>query len=444
MQQMFLARSTGYRLFPMDQAATPHAMDRPLSTPWWRRKRWVQLGVIAAVVVVGAVTVATLFGTADRSVRMPIANVTIATVEKGAFHDFVPLRATVVPLDTIYLDALEGGRVERILAQAGDTVTKGQPLVELSNAELELDVLDREGRLIESITQLQAYETQLEQNRISNQKALAQIRYDIVRLKRSLTRRNQLVARNLESVETRDTVQDELDHDTQLEPLQAQSNETQESLRTRQLPQIHSQLEKLQQDLQITHSKLDNLTVRAPVTGRLTEMELKVGENRNRGERFAQITPDTGFKLSAAVDEFYLQRVRNGQVALVEIADKKFELRVTRVYPEVKDGTFKVDLAFQGTQPEGLIPGQAVQGRLSLGADRMTTVLAAGAFLERTGGDWVFVLDRDGYTARRRTIKVGRRNAEQVEVEAHLAPGERVIVSDYTGLERIDRIDLEK
>src|SRR5262249_26317728 len=143
------------------------------------------------------------------------------------------------------------------------------------------------------------------------------------------------------------------------------------------------------------------------------------------------------------IDEFYLQRVRNGQVALVEIAEQKFELRIIRVYPQVKDGTFKVDLAFQGKQPEGLIPGQAVQGRLSLGADRTTTVLAAGAFLERSGGDWVFVLDPDGHTARRRTIKVGRRNAEQVEIESHLAPGERVIVSDYTGLERIDRIDLQ-
>jgi len=427
----------------VNQPARGHAMDRPVHAPWWRRRHWVQLTLAAAVVIAGATTVVMLFGTAERSVRMPIANVTIATVERGVFHDFVPLRATVVPLDTVYLDALEGGRVERILAQAGDTVTKGQALVELSNAELELDVLDREGRLIESITQLQAYETQLEQNRIANQKSLAQIDYDIIRLKRSLARRNQLVSKALEPAETRDAVQDELNHDLQIEPLQAQSNQTQEALRIRQLPQIHSQLEKLSQDLQITHSKLDNLTVRATVTGRLTEMDLKVGENRNRGDRFAQITPDTGFKLSADVDEFYLQRVRNGQVAQVEIADVPYQLHVMRVYPEVKDGTFKVDLTFQGARPDGLIPGQAVQGRLSLGADQTTTLLSAGAFLERTGGDWVFVVDPGAHTARRRTIKIGRRNAEQVEIQGRLVPGERVIISDYTGLERIDRIDLE-
>ena len=420
-----------------------HAMDRPIRQAWWRKKRGLQLAIATLVAIVGVTTVTLMLGTAERSIRLPLTNVTIAPVTRGAFHDFVPLRATVEPFDTIYLDALEGGRVERILAQAGDTVTKGQPLVELSNAELELDVLDREGRLIESITQLQTYETQLEQNRIANQKALAQIDYDVIRLKRSLARRQQLVAAALEPAEVKDTVQDELNHALGLQPMQAQSNLTQEALRERQLPQIRSQIQKLQEDLQITHGKLDNLTVRAPADGRLTEMDLKVGENRNRGERFAQITPETGFKLAADVDEFYLQRVRAGLGARVEIADESFAMRISRVYPEVKSGTFKVDLTFQARQPPGLIPGQAVQGRLGLGTDEPATILATGAFLERTGGDWVFVVAPDGRTARRRTIKVGRRNAEQVEIQGHLAPGERVIVSDYTGLERIDRIDLQ-
>jgi HlyD family secretion protein len=210
----------------------------------------------------------------------------------------------------------------------------------------------------------------------------------------------------------------------------------------RQLPQIQSQLNKLQQDLKITHAKLDNLIVRAPVDGRLTAMDLKVGENRNRGERFAEITADTGNKLAAAVDEFYLGRVRVGQTAAMEANGKLWPLHVTRVYPQVKDGTFTVDLAFEGAAPPGLLPGQALQGKLALGADRMAMILPAGAFLERSGGDWVFVVSQDGRSAQRRAIKIGRQNAEQVEVLSSLAPGERVIVSDYTGLERIDRIDL--
>jgi HlyD family secretion protein len=419
------------------------SMDRHIRLPWWRRKLWLQWGA-AAIVAVLLIAIAALFlGTPERSIRVAAVSVTVARVSQDTFHDFIPLRGKVVPMNTVYLDALEGGRVDRLLVQAGDTVTAGQPLVELSNTELELDVLDREGRLVESITQLQAYETQLEQNRVANQKALAQIDYSVIRLQRSVARRNILAADDAEPLEVKDQVQDELDYDVKVRPMQDQSNRKQEQLRLQQLPQIHSQLLKLQQDLTITHGKLDNLTVRAPVAGRLTAMDLKVGENRNRGARFGEITPETGDKLAAEVDEYYLGRVQNGQIAAIEIGDKTWALQVVRVYPKVTNGTFTVDLAFQDATPAGLLPGQALQGKLALGADRMATILPAGAFLERTGGDWVFVLAKDGQSALRRTIKIGRRNDEQVEVLRGLAAGERAITSDYTGLERIDRIDLK-
>ena len=419
------------------------SMDRPIRLPWWRRKLWLQ-GGIAAIVAVLLITMAVLFlGTPERSVRVAAASVTLGSVVQGPFHDFIPLRGKVVPMNTVYLDALEGGRVDRILAQAGDMVGEGQPLVELSNTELELDVLDREGRLVESITQLQAYETQLEQNRVANQKALALIDYDVTRLQRSVGRRTILVADDAEPVEVKDQVQDELNYDLRVRPMQDESNRKQEALRVQQLPQIHSQLMKLQQDLKITRGKLDNLTVRAPVAGRLTALDLKVGENRNRGERFGEITPETGFKLAAEVDEYYLGRVQNGQTADIEMADKTWTLKVARVYPKVTNGTFTVDFAFQGATPTGLLPGQALQGKFALGADRTATILPAGAFLDRSGGDWIFVLAKDGRSALRRTIKIGRRNTEQVEVLSGLAVGEQAIISDYTGLERIDRIDLK-
>jgi HlyD family secretion protein len=419
-----------------------HATDRPLRQPWWRRRIWWQSGIAAGAASLGVATFILFIGSPAHSVRVSLANLTIATVEHGTFHDFMPLRAKVVALNTVYLDALEGGRVDRVLAQAGDTVTVGQPLVELSNTELELDVLDREGRLIESITQLQSYETQLEQNRVTNQKALAQIDYDIIRLRRSLSRRKPLLAQSMVPVEVTDTLQDELDHDLKVQPMQEESNRKQEELRLRQLPQIQGQIEKLQQDLKITHGKLDNLTVRAPVSGRLTAMDLKVGENRNRGDRFAEITPDTGYKLSAAVDEYYLGRVHNNQAAVVEIDGKARPLKVARVYPLVKDGAFTLDLSFEGSAPQDLLPGEALQGKLELGIDEPATILPAGAFLDGTGGDWIFVLEKSGRSALRRSIKIGRRNAAQVEVLSGLNVGERAIISGYTGLEHIDRIDL--
>jgi HlyD family secretion protein len=418
-------------------------MDRPVEPSLWHRyRRW--FGAIAAMAIIGFVPFTIGRRHTDRNVRIPIGNLTIAKVQRGVFHDFIPLRAAVVPRDTVYLDALEGGRVEQVLVEPGDIVAARQPLVRLSNTELELEVLDREGRLIESITQLQAYETQLEQNRLANARALCLIDYNIIRLDRAIKRRKSLAERGLVAQEDKDIIQDELDYNVNLRPMQAQSNAQQDELRLQQLPQIRSQLEKLQQDVEITRSKLDNLTVRSPVAGRMTAIDLKVGENRNRGERFGEITPETGYKLSADVDEFYLGRLRTSEAASAQISERPWRLRVTRIYPQVKDGTFKIDLAFDGEIPSGLLPGEAVQGKLSLGNDAAGLLLPVGAFLERTGGDWLFVLASDRATAHRRRIGIGRRNAEQLEILSGLSEGDEVITSDYTGLERIDRVDLTR
>jgi HlyD family secretion protein len=428
----------------MTEVSSTSAMDRPIHRAWWQTKAWIRAGIAVGVLLLITASALAILGSAQRSVRMATAQLTIATVEHGVYHDFIPLRAKVVPLDTIYLDTSEGGRVDKVLAQAGDTVTAEQPLVQLSNSTLELDVLDREGRLVESITQVQSYETQLEQNRVENEKTLAQVNYDIIRLQRSLDRRKELVTRGLEAVEVKDKLQDELDHDLKLQPLVLEGSRKQEQLREQQLPQIQAQLETLRHDLKITHATLENLLVRAPVTGRLTAMDLKVGQNLKSGERLAELTPDTGNKLAASVDEYYLGRVHVGQAATVDLADQSVQLTVTRVYPQVKDGLFTVDLRFEGSAPTGLLPGEALQGKLALGTDSQGTLLPAGGFLERTGGDWVFVLAKDGKSAYRRTIKIGRRNAEQVEVLGGLAVGEQAIISDYTGLERIDRVDLKQ
>lgn len=419
-------------------------MDSPIWQPWWRKKHWLQAGVAVGALSLVFATAFVFMGSAQRSVRLALATVTLSTVEQGMYRDFIPLRGKVVPRDTIYLDALEGGSVRRVLVEAGDFVSAGQPLVELSNTELELNVLEREAQLVASITQLQNAQNQLEQNRLISEKTLAQIDYDIVRLTRMVERRRPLVVQGVESREVLDTVQDELDHLKAIRPLQARSNKQQDALRQQQLPQITAQLAKLQKDVEITRSKFDNLKVYAPVAGRMTAIDLKIGESRGRGERFGEITPDTGYKLSADIDEFYLARLQKDQSAAVRIGEQDFALRVTRVYPQVKDGVFKVDLAFDGDEPAGLLPGQALQGKLALGHDVPGLVLPTGAFLEQTGGDWIFVLDADGQSAQRRRIKVGRRNAEQLEVLSGLRVGEQVLTSDYSGLERIDRVDLAK
>jgi len=199
----------------------------------------------------------------------------------------------------------------------------------------------------------------------------------------------------------------------------------------------------MQQDLQITRSKLDSLMVRAPSNGRVTSIDLKIGQTLTQGNRIAEITPETGVKLTQDVDQYYLPRLKLGQKARVEFAGQQGVLTVSRLYPQVKNGTFKIDLTFDGAPPPGLLPGQTVQGRLSLGGDTDAVIAPTGGFTGITDGQWAFVLDQDGRTAVRRELKIGRRNAEQLEVLSGLVPGDRIITSDYQGLDHTVRVDIE-
>ena len=412
-------------------------MDTPVVLPWWRRRSCKIAGATVLAVATCTLLVWRFDGT--RNLRVASEKLSISTVTRGTFHDFIPLRARLVPRATIYLDAIEGGRVEQVMVEAGDMVEAGQPLVRLSNTELELVVLDREARLIESITQLQARQSLLEQDRLNNAKALARIDYDVVRLERALGRRRSLAS---ESQEQRDNLQDELNYNRRLQPIQVESNSRQEALRVQQLPQIGAQLAKLHEDVGITRAKLASLTVRAPAAGRMTAIDLKVGENRNRGERLGELTPESGFKVVASVDEYYLGRLRAGQTATGEISNRELPLEIERVYPQVRDGSFTVDLKFTGPSPTDLLPGQAVQGKFSLGTASSALLLPTGPFLQQSGGAWVFVVDDDGSALRRR-IRVGRRNIEQIEILAGLEPGDNVITSDYTGYSGVDRIEIQ-
>jgi HlyD family secretion protein len=190
------------------------------------------------------------------------------------------------------------------------------------------------------------------------------------------------------------------------------------------------------------HDKLNGLVIRAPIAGKVSAIDLKVGEIRSSGQRLAEVTPQTGMKLKSDIDEFYLTRVRVGQIASTTINGEPVPLTIKRVYPQVQNGQFRVDLDFQGASPPSLVEGATAQGRLQLGGDTQGTILAIGPFLERTGGDWIFVLRPGSDTAERRRIKVGRRTSEQVEILSGLRSGERVITSDYTGLDKADRVVL--
>jgi HlyD family secretion protein len=419
------------------------SMDRPIKRPKWQ-SRPVMIGAgVAAALILAGLTALAVSGSSVRSLRVPLSNVTIEPVTQGVFHDFTPLQGKVTPKDTLYLDALQGGQVQEVLVQAGDRVVKGQPMIKFTNHDVELDVASKEASVYYSLTLAQQFQTTLEMNHAANQRALNQIDYDIVRLKRALDRRQEFAGQGAFPQEQLDQFKDELDLNLKQRPVQAATNKAQDDLRKMQIPELETEISGLEQSLKQIAARLDDLTVKAPASGRITVLDLKIGQNAKQGDRLAELVPDTGFKVSADVDEYYLSRVKPGQVAIADFGGKEVRLKATRVYPQVKDGVFTVDLAFVDAQPPGLITGAAVQGRLSLGGDQPALVLPAGAFLERSGGDYVFVVDSSGHRADRRRIKLGRRNSEQVEVLSGLKAGDRVITSDYEGYEKLDRIQLQ-
>ena len=423
-------------------------MDRAIRHPPWSPAGWSHRTRVGALVAVGLVVVALglrlTAGGGVRTLRVPLEQLTIAAVERGVFHDLIPLRATVVPRDTVYVDTIDGGRVDRVLVEPGDMVQEGQPIVELRNGNLALQVVQEESQLNQAISQLQQNEIALEQQQLSNARALAEIDYNLVRLGRSSARRAGLAAKGLVSAEDRDRIADELVYYGRLRPIQEESSQRQTELYDRLLPDIHQQLRILRGNLAVVHDRLDSLVVRAPVSGKVTAIDLKVGETPGSGQRLAEIAPQTGMKLAADIDEFYLPRVRAGETATVDIEGRPVPVTVRRVYPQVHNGQFRVDLDFSSASPPALVEGAAEQGRLQLGGDTAALVLPTGPFLERTGGDWAFVVSADGRSAERRRLKLGRRNSEQLEIAGGLAAGERVITSDYTGLDRSDRLVLTR
>ena len=413
-------------------------MDRPLA----RRRITPRMLVGGAASVAALAAAWMLLQQPERSFRLDASRVAISSVTTAPFHDFIPLRGKVVPLVSVMLDAVQGGRVEEVLAEAGQHVVAGQRLIRLSDPQLELDAIARETQVIAQMNSQQSLQLNFELTRTNDEKALAGAQYNIVRLSREVARRRPLAEVGFTSREKLDQSADELDYQKRLAAISDDALVRDAAVITRSNELIRKTAARLDANLAAAKAQLDTLTVRAPVDGVLTALDAHIGEQKTRGQHLGQIDRDSGFKVTIQVDEFYLARVRPGQHVAATIDGASHPLVVTKVYPQVKDGKFEIDLAWEGETPEGLRRGQAVQGKLEMGNDTPATVLRAGPFLEVSGGAWVFVLDANGSSATRRPVKLGRRTTEMVEVLSGLHPGDRVVTSDYTGLDRIDRLVL--
>ncbi len=377
-----------------------------------------------------------------RSLSVNAQRIFISPVTVGTFEDFIPLRGRLVPSSTVYLDAIEGGRVEQVLVEDGAVVEAGDPIALLSNTNLQLEVLGREAAVTEQLNNMRTIELQLEQNRLAHKRNLVEIDYQVIRLNRSIERQRDLASQDLVSQSTVDELQDELEYYKNRRAVTLESQATDARMQEQQLQQLRAANDSLLASLAFARKNLDDLNVRAPVSGKLSGFDIEVGQSIERGGRLGQIDDPDGYKLNARIDEFYLGRVDLQQVATAEHDGREYDLEVAKIYPQVNNGQFEVDMVFE-SEPTGARRGQTMQLKLTLGDNSDAVLIPNGSFYQETGGNWVFVVSPDGSEAVKRNVRLGRRNTDFIEVLDGLEPGERVITSPYTSYVDMDRLTLD-
>ena len=419
------------------EAVTGGAMDRVVV-----RKRIDKRILIGGAVAAALLLILLFWLFAPRSDSMSVTRdrLSIATVQSGTFDDFLPLRGRVTPLLTVYLDAVEGGRVDQKLVEDGAHVTQGQPLAVLSNAELQLSTLEKQAEVEQQLNNMRSQELALTQTRNNNLRDLNQAETDLAKARRLYDLQKPLAERGFVPMKTYNDTKDDLDYQTKRLAILKQSISQNEALQSSQLSQLRVASTSLNSSMGIARSNLGQLSIRAPVTGELSGFDIQLGQSLQQGERIGQIDSSGGNKLQADVDEYYLGRVRVGQTATADFDGKTYRLKVAKVYPQVRNGQFQIDLVFDGPAPASVQRGQTIQTKLTLGDSTKAVLIPNGAFFNDTGGNWVFVVDKSGNGATKRQVQLGRRNADSIEVLGGLSPGERVITSSYSGLVDKDRL----
>lgn len=419
------------QLRPASESASGASMDRPIARTKRSRNRLYVGGGIGAAAVAAALALWLAPGGGALAVKQ--GEVTTAEVVRGPFQDYLPLRAEVVPLTTVFVTAVEGGQVAEVLVQDGQPVAAGAPLARLSNPQLLLEVTAREAEIAARLGDVSAQELALQRARAERDQELADTSYRLLTAGRELERRQRLHDAGFESDAGLRTYADEAAYHQQRLAALKGDQDREARIGEAQSAQIRQMADRLESNLRIVQASLGALTVRAPAAGRLTNFTLQPGQPLKAGETVGQVDSEGAYKLAAEIDEYYLGRVAPGQAATADVDGRPLRLRVLRVLPQVSGGRFRAEFAFEGAPPPSLRRGQGLDLRLTLGDTRPALTLPNGAWLEASGGAYAFVVE--GGRAERRAIAVGRRNPEQVEVLKGLRPGERVVTSSYAGLE---------
>jgi HlyD family secretion protein len=404
-------------------------MDRIIEKkPWYlRKKNWyLGLGIVGVIILYGA-----FLGSPVSSFKVEKEELSISTVKNDRFQEYIARTGTVTPITTVYLDAIEGGRVEEILLEEGSMVNKGDVILKLSNSELNLQILNSEAAFTEQVNRLRDTRLSMEQDRLNIKRSLLDIDLNLAKTRRAFKRNEIFFKKDLISKEEFEESNDNFTYYTKTRELLLERQKTDSLSRAIQIQRLESNLKNMENNLNLVRAKLQNLHVKAPVSGQLGSLNAELGESKSRGQRLGQINVLDNYKVNALVDELYISRLNKGLNANFKFNGKEYQLYVAKVYPEVRSGQFEIDMKFSEKLPEGIRTGQTFRTKIELGEPREALLLPRGGFFQSTGGQWVYVLDASGEFAVRREVKLGNQNPQYYEVLEGLKPGERVITNGY-------------
>lgn len=416
-------------------------MDRPIKQKKWNSKRILTL--VGVIGILGLIAASYYFTSGNSRLNVEADRISIVEVKEGSFQEFIPINGTVLPISSIYLDASVGGRVEQKFVEDGAILKQGDPIMKLSNTDQELSLVNQETSVLNLLTQSQIARTNAEQVSINNRNHMADVELAFREAERVYNLNKKLFAEKAIGSQEYEKSVNDYNYQKERVVLTKQILR-QDSISTSQKAlQDQQTYQRTQSALELMRQKVGDLVLRAPVDGQLTSFDAEIGQNKNAGERLGQIDVLTGFKVRAEIDEHYINRIFTDQVGEFTLSGKPYQLKIKKVYTQVTNGRFQVDMEFVGKAPEGVRRGQTLQIRLALSDETKALLLAKGGFYQQTGGNWIFKLDKNGGTAYRVDIQLGRQNPEYYEVMGGLEVGDKVIVSSYETYDKIQELNIK-
>lgn len=398
-------------------------------------------GIAAVILLIGA----SVYLTSGKSkLNVATDRITISEIKEGPFKEFIPVNGVVLPVTTIYLDAMEGGRVEEKFVEDGAMMKKDQPILRLSNTDLELQLANQETQVFNVLTQMQISKNNSEQNSINRQNQDAEVDNALKEAERLYNVNTKLYDKKAIGVQEYQSSKNMYEYQLRRKKLTEQIMKTDGVSMKQQVDQMGESYGQMKKTLALMQKKVGDLIVRAPVDGQLTSLDAEIGQNKNKGERLGQIDVTDGFKVRVDIDEHYLSRVFNGLKGETVIAGKNYTLTIRKVYTQVTAGRFQVDMQFDGEVPAGIRRGQTLQIGLNLSDERRAILLAKGGFYQQTGGNWIFKVNENGSVAYKVDIQLGSQNPDYYEVMQGLKPGDKVITSSYENYGTVQELLLKQ